>query len=142
MANIKGIYVNVTTALTSGSGTDDYVYLGVFGKGGGSEFPIDVPKFDDFKVGQHVAYKMGDTPESDGLEINIDPAKRWIVLEKVDYVYLRKQSYKTGKEDDAWKMDAVEVRLHGANNQSRTFHKTGDIWLANEDGLQVWLKEK
>jgi hypothetical protein len=57
-------------------------------------------------------------------------------------VYIRKHSAKTGVDDDAWKMDEVEVILYGDTPEKRIFFKGGDIWLANEYGLQVWLREK
>ncbi len=59
----------------------------------------------------------------------------------VDYVYLRKHGYGSRKEDDAWKMDGVEVRLYGPEGQRRIFRKEEDLWLATEHGLQVWLRE-
>lgn len=152
MAHIKGMFVELLTDTATYAGTDDNIYVGVFGKGGGSEFPLDVRGFNDFEKGTNVKYWFGDVWEGGVLagakrpyqagSWN-DPEFRYIDLEKVDYVYLRKHSHKGGNDDDAWKMDKVEVTLYGSNSpQKRTFHKTGDIWLANEFGLQVWLLEK
>ena len=152
MADIKGILVELKTKSGGGAGTDDHIYVGVFGKGGGSEFPLDVRGFNDFEAGANVKYWFGDVWEGGVLtgakrpyEAGSwnDPELRYIDLDMVDYVYLRKHSHKGGDEDDAWKMDKVEVTLYGSSSpQKRTFHKTGDLWLANENGLQVWLKEK
>lgn len=151
MVNVKGMVVELKTKSGKGTGTDDHIYIGVVGKGGGSEFPLDVPGFDDFEAGT-VRYWFGDVWDGSSLSGAKNPYKahswndpepRYIDLDKVDYVYLRKHSHKGGRDDDAWKMDKVEVTLYGPSSpQKRTFHKTGDIWLANEYGLQVYLKEK
>lgn len=148
MAKIKGMVVKLKTKTGAYSGTDDHIYVGVFGKQGGSEFPLDVRGFDDFETGT-VKYWLGTVWDGSVLQGAKNPFKafswndpetRYIDMDKVDYVYLRKQSHTA--DDDAWKMDEVEVTLYGPKSQKRTFHKTGDIWLANEYGLQVYLKEK
>jgi len=148
MANIKGMVVVLKTKTGSYTGTDNHIYVGLGGKQGGSEFPLDVRGFDDFEAGT-VRYWLGDVWDGTALSgarnpysssTWNDPEKRYIDLERVDYVYLRKQSYT--KDDDKWKMDSVEVTLYGPSPTKRSFHKTGDIWLANEYGLQVYLKEK
>lgn len=151
MAEIKGMWVELKTASGKYTGTDEALYVGVFGKGGGSEFPLDVVGFNDFEPGTNIKYWFGDVwegailagakrpYEAGGWN---DPEFRDIDLDQVDYIYLRKHSYKGGREDDAWKMDRVEVRLYGeVSPAKRTFRKTGDLWLANENGLQVWLTE-
>jgi hypothetical protein len=154
MHEMEGMLVTLETDTGKYSGTDDHIYVGVFGKEGGSEFPLDVHGFNDFEPGTVVKYWFGDVwedgvlagakrpYEADGWN---NPEKRSINLEKVDYVYLRKHSHKGGSDDDAWKMEYVEVVLYGnikPQPKKRTFRKTGDIWLGNEYGLQVWLKEK
>ena len=149
MANIKGILVRLKTENEKYAGTDNHIYVGIVGKGGGSEFPLDVKGFNDFEKGADVKYWLGDVWDGTALsgaknpykayEWN-DPEIRYIDLDKVDYVYLRKQSYT--KDDDAWKMDEVEVTLYGSSPKKKTFYKTGDIWLANEYGLRVYLKEQ
>jgi hypothetical protein len=152
MASIQGILVKLKTKSTSGGGTDDHIYIGFVGKGGGSEFPLDVKGFNDFEPGADVKYWFGDV--WDGSELagakrpyaagsGNDPGPRYIDMDQVDYVYLRKHSHKGGSDDDAWKMDRVEVNLFGAASPAkRTFYKTGDIWLANEHGQFAYLKEK
>jgi len=151
MAELKGILVRLKTKRERDAGTDDAIYVGIMGKGGGSEFPLDVRDFDDWEEGSDVKYWFGDVWEGSALSGAKRPwgATRWnhpgiryIDLDKVDYVYLRKQSTKGGRGDDAWKMDEVEVTLYGPSPQKRTFWKTGDIWLGNEYGLWVYLKEK
>lgn len=151
MADIKGMFVSLKTDSSRHSGTDDHIYVGVFGTGGGSEFPLDVRGFNDFESGT-VNYWFGDVWEGailDGAKNPYeafgknDPEGREIDLDGIDYVYLRKHSHSGGDDDDAWKMDEVEVRLYGSGApDKRTFRKTGDIWLSNETGLQVWLTER
>jgi len=147
MAEVKGMVVNLKTKTGAYSGTDDMIYVGVVGKKGGSEFPLDVAGFDDFEPGL-VKYWLGTVWDGTALEGAKNPYKafswndpegRHIGLKKVDYVYLRKRSYK--KDDDAWKMDSVTVTLYGPSPEKRTFMKTGDIWLGKEYGLTVYLKE-
>lgn len=152
MSEIKGIFVELKTKGGKWTGTDDQIYIGVIGKGGGSEFPLGVRGFDDFESGSNVKYWLGDVWEGSALAGARrpyeaggwnDPEVRHINLEKVDYVYLRKASHAGNDEDDKWKMDNVEVTLYGPESpMKRTFFKTGDIWLANEYGLQMWLKEE
>lgn len=153
---LKGILVNLTTA--NNGGTDDHIYLGVFGKGGGSEFPLATDNFDDFESGTKVKYRLGDVWENNATSSTKIPSRstgndwnnpwyRDIDLDMVDYVYLRKQSYKyEGNDyngDDAWRMDEVEVILYGSSSPNkRRFYKPRDLYLANEFGLQVWLKER
>jgi hypothetical protein len=151
MGALKGMLVRLKTKDEPGAGTKDQIYVGVVGSGGGSEFPLDVPGFKDFGKGSDIKYWFGDV--WDGVALKDaknpfqahkwnDPEHRLIDVEKVDYVYIRKHSAKTGVDDDAWKMDEVEVILYGDTPEKRIFFKGGDIWLANEYGLQVWLREK
>ncbi|XCN73075.1 MAG: PLAT/LH2 domain-containing protein [Candidatus Electrothrix aestuarii] len=153
MANVHGMVVNLKTKNDNGAGTNEHIYVGVFGKGGGSEFPLDVANFDDFEKGSDVKYRLGDVWDGSALtgakktrssDSSNNPRHRHIDLDKVDYVYLRKAEDKPNEsEDDGWKMDSVEVTLYGSNGPAkRVFCKNEDIWLAKENGLQVWLKEK
>ncbi|UCF08076.1 MAG: hypothetical protein JSW28_10635 [Thermoplasmata archaeon] len=151
MAGLKGIVIRLKTKKESGAGTNDHIYIGVMGPGGGSEFPLDVPGFNDFEEGSDVKYWFGDVWEGAALSGAKNPfqAHKWndpkireIDMDKIQYVYVRKHSHVGGVLDDAWKMDEVEVTLYGDSPKKRIFHKKGDIWLANEYGLQVWLTEK
>ena len=154
MSDILGLVVKVATKYKQYAGTDDWIYVGVFGKGGGGEFPIDFEHGDDFESGDKATYYLGEVWEGEaitttyaiklgtGLATVTEPKKRYIDLELVDYVYVRKQSIKPRHEDDEWMLDSIEVSLYGAEPKKRVFHKTGDIWLENSNGLQVWLKEK
>ncbi len=150
MSTLSGMLIKLKTDKESGAGTNDPIYIGVVGSGGGSEFPLDVMGFKDFEKGSDVKYWLGDVWEGVALKDAKNPfqAHKWnnpdirdIDLDKVDYVYLRKHSSKGGVGDDAWKMESVEVTLYGQEPSKRTFYKKGNLWLANEYGLQVWLKE-
>ena len=59
MSELTGIEVTLTTAATENAGTDDHVYIGVIGTGGGREFPLDDPEFDDFEIAPPITYKLG-----------------------------------------------------------------------------------
>lgn len=151
MTALKGMLVRLKTKNERGAGTDDHIYVGVIGTGGGGEFPLDVPGFNDFESGTDIKYWFGDVWEGQALSGAKNPfeAHRWndpesrnIDMDKIEYVYIRKHSHKGGIDDDAWKMDEVEVTLFGPSPVKRSFIKTSDIWLANEYGLQVWLREK
>lgn len=76
----------------------------------------------------------------------------------VTHVYLRKEGDRTTAGDDAWKLSDVVVQLHDPfigtplANRIRTFinqdpvavdpeSQEDAIWLGNEFGHQVWLRE-
>jgi hypothetical protein len=150
MTALKGMLIRLKTKQESGAGTKDRIFVGVVGSGGGSEFPLDVVGFKDFEEGAEIKYWFGDVWEGIALKNAKNPfqAHDWnnpkirdIELDKVNYVYLRKHSDKGGVGDDAWKMEEIQVTLYGPKSVKRTFYKRGDTWLANEYGLQVWLKE-
>ena len=120
MALIEGIFVRLQTQNVRWAGTDDHIYVGIVGTGGGGEFPLDVHGFDDFERGGDVKYWFGDV--WDGLLLRgaknphlshdgtsegwNDPGRRRIDLDKVDFVYLRKEviSPATGMTGGAWNM--------------------------------------
>lgn len=148
MVSLKGMVVMLETESDTYAGTDEHLYIGVVGTGGGREFPLDVHGFNDFEKGTNVKYWLGDVWDGGALagaknpwesktgDWN-DPGKFDIDLDKVTHVYLRKQSYKAN--DDAWKMAFVVVTLYGPSPQKRTFKSTKEMWLGNEYGLQLWL---
>ena len=47
MPHIRGMKVELHTHYNPFSGTDDHIYIGVYGTDGGREFPLDAPG-DDF----------------------------------------------------------------------------------------------
>lgn len=155
MSTIKGIVVRLKTSTTSWAGTNDHIYIGVVGKQGGREFPLDVRGFNDFEKGTDIKYWFGtvweggaltgakkpyqSSPESGKWN---DPAPDNIELSKVDYVYLRKAGDRTIDEDDAYILDDVTVTLYGSQEDKRVFQTTANIGLANEFGVMSWLREK
>ena len=150
MTHVRGMVIRLRTENEKYAGTDDHIYIGVVGTAGGREFPLDVRRFNDFERGTDVKYWLGDVWDGSVLsnarnpyeahDWN-DPEKWRIEMDDVNQVYVRKGGTGTGRDDDAYKMDEVEVILYGASPNRRTFSRTTDIWLANEYGLQVWLPE-
>lgn len=151
MSHVRGMVVRLKTKNESYAGTDDHIYIGVVGTDGGREFPLDVRGFNDFEPGTDVKYWLGDVWDGGVLSNAKNPyqAHAWndpelwrIEMDQVNQVYVRKGGTRTGGQDNAYKMDEVEVTLYGATSPNkRTFERTTDIWLANEYGLQVWLPE-
>lgn len=152
MPQVRGILVHLETQDVSGAGTDDHLYVGVVGRGGGREFPLDVRRFDDFKEGANVRYLLGTIwgpvppgvrkpRESEPGERN-DPGQFQMELAQVDYVYLRKTGTRKGEGDDAYALRDVEVMLYGQAPPERRTFSSSNVWLANEYGHQVWLRER
>ena len=156
MSKILGITVGLKTGPGVWSGTDDHIYVGIIGKGGGREFPLDVTGYDDFEPGTYASYLLGtvwgyDQPKGPPLKALHpfasslggwnDPGKWDIDLQKIDYVYLRKAGSRSGGDDDLYEMEEVEVVLYGAEPTSRRFKHTGAVRLANEYGLKIFLPE-
>ncbi|MBI4262735.1 MAG: hypothetical protein HY657_00005 [Acidobacteria bacterium] len=153
MSHLRGMVVQLKTKAQSGAGTDDHLYIGVVGSGGGREFPLDVRDFNDFESGSDVKYWFGTVWDgtalagarkpnrSDPGDRN-DPAWHNVALKDVQTVYLRKQGSRSTDGDDAYKLDKVEVTLFGASPEKRIFSTGEDIWLGNEYGHQAWLPEE
>ena len=154
MSELTGIAATLTTAATENAGTDDHLYIGVVGTGGGREFPLN-SKFDDFEIEQ-VTYKLGafwePVPASEVRfphqsrpgEVN-DPAYMPLELELVYAVYVRKQGDNSTEDDDAYRLNDLKVVLYGPTSPlKRTFRlrRRGDgPWLANENGHVIYLAE-
>ena len=75
MSELTGIKVTLTTAATENAGTDDHVYIGVIGTGGGREFPLDDPEYDDFEIEEPITYRLG-APWEPGNALSASPASR------------------------------------------------------------------
>ncbi|HEX6255018.1 MAG TPA: hypothetical protein VFZ70_04330 [Euzebyales bacterium] len=165
MAHIEVIHVTVrTAAVPQSAATDDTLYVGVEGTDGGREFPLNVAGFDGFEPGTQIRYLLGREEDAVGslppVDFTVDksekpdqrnhPSYYRIELHDVTGVYLRKQGDLSHAGDDAYQLDQIEVQLHSPNtNQIRTFRNThnvgnfggDDIFLGNEYGHQVWLRE-
>jgi hypothetical protein len=153
---ISGMVVNLKTFNSEDAGTDDEIYLGFWGTGGGREFPLSSRNHDDFERGADDFYILGVDPgfgfsmhrsERSAPGQDNDPALLPIDLNSIQYVYLRKQAYGQDEDDNAWRLehaiallyDDVTLPLSGARIFS-VFVRRG-LWLGNEHGHQVWLSE-
>jgi len=155
MVQLTGIVANLETSDTEDSGTDDHLYIGVVGTGGGREFPLNSEK-EDFITGEKENFLLGsvwDPTEVDSstkfpLESepgkNNDPALYPLNLDNVSFVYLRKQGDNTTEDDDAYKLQFLRVVLYGPSPPSRRIFNTNNnnaVLLANENGHVVYLQE-
>ncbi|MGO9355077.1 MAG: hypothetical protein ACLP3C_31170 [Mycobacterium sp.] len=159
MAAITGILVQLQTFNGANAGTDDEVYLGMWGKAGGREFPLRSSTYTkNFERGVETLYQLGVNvigeaavyPDHSGPGEQNDPAGIPIDLSSIEYVYLRKQAYGTGGDDDAWALLRANVVIYDTQtypinppNDYRSFFISAPngLWLANEFGHQVWLTE-
>ena len=153
---ILGIVVNLKTFDSEDAGTDDEIYLGMWGTRGGREFPLSSANHDDFERGADDFYILGVDPgfgfsmhrsERSAPGQANDPALLPIDIDGIQYVYLRKQAYGQGKADDAWRLESAIVLLYDDATVPLTgsrlfsvFVRKG-MWLGNEHGHQVWLSE-
>jgi len=154
MSHVRGMVVNLKTGSGTNDGTDDHIYIGVVGTGGGKEFPLDTSGFNDFEKGSDVTYVLGTVWDgtvisapgvkhprfSGGTDFN-SPRRFRIELNDVTQVYVRKGGTRKSDGDDAYRLDELDVTLYGANPQSRSFGTNRDMKLGNEFGLQIWLPE-
>ena len=148
---VRGIVVRLNTGLGRHSGTDDPLYVGVAGTGGGREFPLDVRWFDDFERRSRVKYVLGAVWDADAVlgakspsrskgDWN-DPSLFYIEFEKIDRLYLRKHAGRRRVDDDAYELDEIEVTLYGERPKKRVFRSGTAVWLGVEYGMQVWIPE-
>lgn len=158
---LKGIAVFLGTADRSDAGTDDHLYVGIVGRGGGREFALATQK-EDFEPqpgGQGELFLLGsiwdgtvfslpNAKTSDHAEPggDNDPARFPLDLDLVDYVYLRKQGDNSHDDDDAYALHAVRVILFGPVSPFRRdfgliVRPEPSLWLGNEFGHVVYLPE-
>jgi hypothetical protein len=156
MSHIRGMVVNLRTADGNLDGTDDNIYIGVVGTGGGREFPLGTAGFDDYEKGSDVTYALGTVwdgnaisdPEvknprfSSNNDAN-DPGPSNIILNDVNQVYIRKAGSRKFDGDNEYGFLSVRVTLYGSNPESRVFETVtrSKMHLANVTGLQIWLRE-
>lgn len=146
--------VNLVTFDSEDAGTDDEIYIGLWGSAGGREFPLSSKDHDDFERGADDLYVLGVDPgfgfrRSERVapgEAN-DPALVPIDLDSIQYVYVRKQAYGQQEDDDAWRLQRIIVALYDASTfplpRSRLFFLDVEkgMWFGNEHGHQAWLTE-
>lgn len=154
MTHVRGIKVTLETHSDADSGTNDMIYIGVVGSGGGREFPLASPEINDFETGTDITYVLGTIHESvpSGSQVPVfaapgqqnDPAGFRMELSDVDHVYIRKQGDRSFREDNAYQLDSVVVELYARQIDTpdkRTFRASNNLWLGNEFGAQAWLHE-
>lgn len=148
MPDVEGIVVELTTSYERWAGTDDHLYVGIYGTEGGREFNLDVAGFNDYERSSKVNYEIGERFEYDSPGPEKTPiisptqltAGSRIGQESVTHVYLRKHGQNSVPQDDAWKLAGARVWLFSRGNPTRLFFSRGAITLSLREGLQVWLK--
>jgi len=146
--------VDLVTFDSEDAGTDDEIYIGLWGTAGGREFPLSSKNHNDFERGADDLYVLGVDPgfgfrrseRAAPGEAN-DPALVPIDLDSIQYVYVRKQAYGQQQDDNAWRLQRVIVLLYDAATfplpRSRLFFLDAEkgMWFGNEHGHQAWLSE-
>ena len=152
MAKVVGLLVYVYVSGAPGSGTDDPVYLGISGRRGGREFPLNRSGKNDWEAGQKYDYVIGTVPDNDlpkgaDFAIAAQPGKRNspdrfdIVIEGIDRVYIRKRAGISQITDDAVSILQVNVSIYDDNGAVHAWSlnsKLG-VWLGTEYGSRVGL---
>jgi hypothetical protein len=143
MSKLNGVTVYLRTGTGRYAGTDDHVYLGVYGPGAGREFALDVDDFDDWEPDSSVDYTFGQS-----IGVGMDPktaddqlSNISISLPDITHAYLRKQGDRTQSGDDYWELSDAEVWLAHSSRDYRAFTLPGTARLGNEYGHKVWLRE-
>jgi hypothetical protein len=151
MGEVTSVWVQIATAPGTYTGTDDHVYLGIYGTEGGREFALDVNQFDDWEPDSKVAYGFG--PRGDAFSPgNYGPIREPTTaadqLDKISIsqpdvttAYLRKQGDRTPRGDDYWELsDCMVHLLSDERDPTRAFWLPGSVRLGNEYGHKVWLE--
>lgn len=158
MAIITGIVVEATVARRAEAGTDDRLYVGLHGSGGG-ELSLNTPQ-DDWEPGEPVRIILGEPrsgnfsafhqahkSEPGGMN---DPARWAMNTDSLDNVSFRKSGPWNLNDDDLLELEdaRVSVRAHDGSSQDLviidfsllTIPNSPNIFLGNEVGLQKYLK--
>jgi hypothetical protein len=157
MAQLTGMAVTLTTANVEEAGTDDKLYIGVVGTGGGREFPLDSPKA-DFITGEVETFALGSIweggfitgstkfPSDSEPGKDNDPALIPLDVDLVSFVYIRKQGALQPDDDDAYLLQDLSVVLYGpampSKRRFRFFNGGTSLRLATESGHIVYLQEE
>jgi hypothetical protein len=150
MASLKGIRVSFNTSSQWWSPTNDALFLGVYGTGGGREFRLN----GDIQVNQPdkaFSLVLGDpccpTPNdvpvqySTGMGDN-DPLLNPVELDDIDHVYLRKETTdSTSANDDVLVLQGASVLLCDTEGRLRLWRRDAMLNFSDETGLQQWLGE-
>jgi hypothetical protein len=168
---VMGILVYLVTGDSENASTDDQIYLGMWGNSGGREFPLSDSSSGvggSFIPGGFM-YVLGMDPTVDGPE-RVDAQQAFhprpidfllrsdrslpgeandpglftdMSLDTISTVYVRKQAYGTGGDDDAWQLTGIAVFLWESAGSYRLFSlfPPSGLWFGNEFGHQAWLIE-
>lgn len=159
MAQLTGIGVTLSTANDEEDpGTDDHIYIGVVGTGGGREFPLNSGQ-EDFEPGAPEKFALGAIWEGGFIDGNTkfpleskpgeanDPARIPLEMNQVAFVYLRKQGDNSTEGDDQYNLKDVDVVLYGplppAASEKRTWRFVNggtSAKIANEHGHVIYLR--
>jgi hypothetical protein len=152
MSTVVGILVKLDISGAPGSGTDDPIYLGVMGKQGGREFPLNRSGDNDWEAGSKAYYAIGtvpceERPDAAPFAARSEPGKRNapdrfdIGADSIDSVYLRKREGVSSITDDAVSILKANVIIHDSDNGKKHWSlesKLG-VWLGTEYGSRVAL---
>lgn len=149
---ITGINVELATSQEPDDGTDDAVYLGLYGPGtGGREFRLN----GDVSFAQEDALyrlRMGSSccadagawhqvHQSNPGQIN-HPVFNPMQITDVALAYIRKAPpKKPGPKDDFMRLDFASVLICDSNGVLRRFQKTGPMFFGEDGGMVHWLYE-
>jgi hypothetical protein len=155
MSQLTGLGVTLLTATDNDEAeTDDNVYIGAFGTGGGREFPFA----SQLKPGQK-KYAFGSIWEGGFIDGNTsfparskpgednDPALVPLEVEQVNFVYIRKIGDPDSDDDNAYRLQEVTVALYGPAQPTKRVFKfeipnKKSVWMGNEHGRVIYLKEQ
>jgi len=159
VADLQGIAVFLRTSNVDDAGTDDHMYVGLIGRGGGREFPLATDSDEDFEHqpgGDPEVFRLGTIweaiaagkkPHQSEPGGHNDPGRFPLDMDLVDYVYLRKQGERSKDGDEGYALQDVVVILYGYASPHRRYFYTfitslkPAMWLANENGHICYLRE-
>jgi len=135
-SEITQIKVTIWTATGTNTGTSDNVFLGL----GGREFRLKTEKT-NFQSGQEDVFVLGIDSNVLNPDWN-DPKKPKLTTEDIEAfpVYIRKAGTLKNNDDDAWKVERVDVDVTYFEYAFQRLKGSDDIWLSNTAGLVLFLK--
>lgn len=160
MPDLSGIFVTIKTSDKTDSETDDHLFLGIEGTGGGREFNLNVRDFDDFQRGALEQYNLGGVTSqqiqtllnnseilTQGYRVPYeaskggknDPAFLAIDFNKIDRVYLRKIGDRENNDDNAYRLASIDVWLFSDDGGWKKYFLYRQALLGSEYGLKIWI---
>lgn len=134
--NITKIEVTIWTAAGTNTGTNDNVFFGL----GGREFRLKTEN-PNFAAGEKDVFILGNNHNVEKSDWN-DPGKPQLTTNNLYNfpVYIRKAGTLQGDDDDAWKVERVDVDVNDSAYSYKCLKGSEDIWLSNETGLILFLR--